>query len=379
MPLPLYDNEYLVVGAGLSGATIAHLLAKRKHRRVLVVEKENYLGGNSSDYEYYPGALVSRFGAHIFHTRDKSVWDFIRQFDTWSEYKHTVGTMVNGKIVPFPISISTLNSAYGLNIRSADDMKNWLANQIVSNNNPQNAEEYLLTTVGNRLYRDFYAGYSKKQWGMDLKDVEPSVVKRVEIRFNHNTDFFPDEYQGIPNGGYSQVVHQMLSEPNINVMYNTDIFDILKKTRYLGNIIYTGKLDQLAQFLGFDIGHLQYRCIRSDFETHETSVIQPYAVINYPDASVPYTRTIEYKKIFSKSLPEKTIISREYVDSSGIPSYPLMNKAELSKADRYRNYVLKSHYFGRQVHLSGRLANYRYYNMDQAVAEGMRLVESLSD
>jgi UDP-galactopyranose mutase len=359
----------VIVGAGLSGAVFAERCANVLNKKVIVIEKRQHVAGNCYDFIDENGIIVSKYGAHIFHTSDKEVWQYIQKFAKWHPYEHKVLSYVNGKLVPIPININTVNHLLGLNLKSSLSMKKWIRSQTIKTKNFINSEEVALSRVGNKkLYELMFKNYTYKQWSFWPKELEPSVLSRIPIRFNKNDRYFDDVYEAIPNKGYTDLIEQMLSNPLIEVVLNTDYFDIKKSLPKESTIVYTGPIDRYFDNK-FDV--LQYRSLRFETETINTESYQQAAVINYPSLAVPYTRIVEYKKLYG-SKSNKTVISREFPTWEGEPFYPVPTQRN---RDLYEKYKYEASQIPNTIFV-GRLANYKYFNMDQAIKNALQIFMS---
>jgi len=352
--------EYLIVGAGITGVTAANILAKEQNKRVLIVEKRRHIGGNCYDYHNEYGLLVHKYGPHIFHTNYKEVWEYLSQFTQWIPYQHKVLAYVDGKLVPIPINLNTINLLFGYSFNSKE-MENWIE---VNRNNiesPENAEEMVLSRMGKILYKKFFKNYTKKQWGISAQELEPMVTARIPIRFNKDDRYFTDRYQGIPQAGYTKMFENMLADKNIDVLLGVD-YKKLEEIIKFNRIIYTGPIDY---FFDFQFGRLPYRSLRFEMKTLDIEFYQEAGVINYPN-DYDFTRVTEYKHITGQKHKKTTICyeyPQEYKEGNNVPAYPIPKKEYKEIYLRYKKEAdkLKSVYF------LGRLAEYRYMNMDECV------------
>lgn len=359
----------VIIGAGLSGAVLAERYANVLKRKVIVIEKRNHVAGNCYDFLDENGIYVSKYGAHIFHTSDSGVWDYVNQFSTWNSYEHKVISNVNGVLVPVPINITTVNTLLGLDINSPEEMRSWIESQVPHISKVTNSEEAALARFGNKkLYELLFKDYTFKQWSMWPRDLEPSVLSRIPIRFDFNDRYFSDSYEAIPSEGYTKFIENMLSNPLIEVVLDTDYFDIKSSLPPYHKLIYTGPIDR---YFDNKFDKLQYRSLHFEFETLNVTDFQPGAVVNYPSLDVPFTRIVEYKKLYN-SKSSKTVISREYPSWDGEPYYPVPTQANRDLYEKYRNEAEKS----KDVIFAGRLANYKYFNMDQAIKNALDIFEN---
>ncbi|MBP2056943.1 UDP-galactopyranose mutase [Lactobacillus colini] len=359
--------KILIVGSGLYGAVFAHEATKRGHQ-VTVIEKRNHIAGNIYTEEI-DGIQVHKYGAHIFHTSNKKVWDYIQQFAEFNRYTNSPVANYKGHMYNLPFNMNTFSEMWGVRTpQEAMDKINEQRKEIAGKE-PQNLEEQAISLIGRDIYEKLIKGYTEKQWGRKATDLPPFIIKRLPVRLTYDNNYFNDDYQGIPKGGYTQIVEKMLDNPNITVKLNTDFFD--KKDEYLKSfdkIVYTGPIDQ---FFDYKLGHLEYRSLR--FETEEKNVgnYQGNAVINYTEAEIPYTRIIEHKHFeFGKGDEDKTIITREYPAEwkpGDEPYYPVNDDKNNELYAEYKDLADKED----KVIFGGRLGQYKYYNMDQVIAASL--------
>jgi UDP-galactopyranose mutase len=365
----MHDTKYdiIVAGAGISGATLAERFATVCHKKVLVIEKRDHIGGNCYDYVDEAGVLVSKYGAHIFHTNYEDVWEYVGKFTDWFPYVHKVVSVVDGKIVPVPVNITTVNLLFGLSIQSEEEMKLWLQKQIVPMQSPQNSEESALSRVGPALYEKMFKLYTQKQWDVSPKELDASVLDRIPVRTNFDDRYFTDEHQGMPKEGYTKLFEKMLNHPNITLKLNTDYFTLQKELPKEAPLFFTGPIDG---FFGYKFGEkLQYRSIRFVFESFTREFYQDHAVINYPNDH-EYTRIVEYKHLTGQNCANTTI-SKEYPTWDGEPYYPVPSKRNREVYDAYQKEALTIE--AKHTYFVGRLANYKYFNMDQAFKNALDL------
>jgi UDP-galactopyranose mutase len=358
--------DYLIVGAGFAGAVLAERLASVANKKVLLVDKRGHIGGNTFDYYNKDGLLVHKYGPHIFHTNSRDVYDYIGQFTCWRPYEHRVLASVDGMLVPIPINLNTINTLYGLNL-SADEVPAFLAARAEKKDQILTSEDVVMNKVGRDLYEKFFKGYTKKQWDLDPSELDASVAARIPTRSNRDNRYFTDTYQAMPLHGYSRLFENMLNHPNIKIMLNTDykeIEDIIPFKK----MIYTGPVDY---YFDYCYGKLPYRSIEFVFETIETEVFQSTGTINYPNEH-PYTRVTEFKYLTGQKHPKTTVVF-EYPKEEGDPYYPVPRR---ENADLYKKYQLLAGEL-ENVYFTGRLATYKYYNMDQVVAQSLTLFKRI--
>lgn len=357
--------DYLIVGAGFAGSVVAERLAS-KGKKILLVDKRNHIAGNTYDYFNKDGILVHKYGPHIFHTNSREVYDYLGQFTTWRPYEHRVLASVDGMLVPIPINLNTINKLYGLNL-SSDEVENFLKSKAICKDRILTSEDVVVSKVGKELYEKFFKGYTKKQWDLDPSELDASVTARIPTRNNKDDRYFTDTYQAMPLYGYTKMFEKMLSHPNIKVMLNTDYKEI-ESEFYFKKMIYTGPVDY---FFDYRFGKLPYRSIDFKFETVESENFQPTGTVNYPNEQ-PYTRVTEFKYLTGQK-HHKTSIVYEYPKAEGDPYYPVP-RAE--NAELYKKYQLLAAEL-KNVHFVGRLATYKYYNMDQVVAQSLTLFKKI--
>jgi UDP-galactopyranose mutase len=359
--------DYLIVGAGFSGATLAERLASQSGKRILIVDKRNHIGGNAYDCYDNAGILVHRYGPHIFHTNSKMVFDYLSQFTQWRAYQHRVLASVDGQLVPIPINLDTINQLYGLKMSSME-FAQFLVSVAEPRDEIRTSEDVVVSKVGRELYEKFFRGYTRKQWGIDPSELDASVTARVPTRTNRDGRYFTDSYQAMPLHGFTRMFENMLSHSNIRVMLNTDYRELVDVIPFR-EMIYTGPVDD---YFDYRYGKLPYRSINFQFETHDTPTYQSAAVINYPN-DYAYTRVTEFKYLTGQQ-HSKTTIVYEFPQDDGDAYYPVPRP---ENGELYRKYQALAGATPK-VHFAGRLATYKYYNMDQVVAQALTLFGKLS-
>lgn len=366
--------DIVVIGAGISGATLAERYASLG-KRVLVLEKREHIGGNCYDFDNEHGLLVSKYGAHLFHTAYQEVWEYVNRFSAWYPYEHKVLARVDGQLVPIPVNIITVNRIFGLKLESEHEMQQWLDRVQVKTARPRNGEEAALSRVGHVLYEKMFKHYTKKQWDKYPCELDPSVLERVPVRTNFDCRYFSDKYQALPEKGYTQLFRAILDHPNITVRLNTDYFTVKESPDVADcdKTFYAGPIDRFFDFKHSVEQKLQWRSIRFEWETHDVEFFQENSVINYPDPKDgDFTRIVEYKHFTGQSHP-KTSISREYTTDAGDPYYPVPNPDNERIFLKYKEDADRLE----RVHFVGRLANYKYFNMDQAFKNALDLFHRL--
>ena len=357
--------DYLVVGAGFAGAVCAERLASAG-RRVLVVDRRPHIGGNAYDELDAAGVLVHRYGPHIFHTNAASVFSYLSRFTSWRPYEHRVLAQVDGRLLPIPINLDTVNGMFGTS-HTEQTVDAFLASLAEPVDRVITSEDVVVSNVGRRLYEAFFRGYTRKQWGLDPSQLDASVAARIPYRTNRDDRYFTDTFQAMPAAGYTAMFSRMLAHPNITVRTATDWRTIDGVVPYR-EIIYTGPVDE---FFDHRFGALPYRSLDFEFETLGTEWAQPVGTVNYPNDH-EYTRQTEFKHLTGQSMPVTTVV-REHPRAEGDPYYPIPRPETKALYERYR--ALAEATAG--VHFVGRLATYRYYNMDQVVAQALTTAAKL--
>ena len=360
--------DYLVVGAGLAGSTLAERLASQLDARVLVVDKRPHVAGNAHDALTSDGLRYHRYGPHVFHTNSAAVVKYLGAFTSWRPYEHRVLARLGDQLLPIPINLTTINALYGLNLDRTGATR-FLAAKAQPRTHIRNSEDYILAQVGSELYEAFFRGYTRKQWGLDPSELDASVCGRIPLRTTLDDRYFTDAFQAMPSDGYTAMVEAMLTHPNIEVVLGHDFATIADRVRF-NHLIYTGPIDE---YYGWRFGRLPYRSLRIDFETVDTVWVQPVGCINDPSPDVPFIRTTEYKHLTGQT-HAKTIVSREFPTGDGEPYYPVPRPDNRAL---HRKYALLAS-TDRAVTFVGRLAEYRYYNMDQVVASALVHFENLA-
>lgn len=357
---PHYD--YLVVGAGFAGAVMAERLASDGGKRVLVIDRRPHIAGNAYDRLDSAGILIHQYGPHIFHTNSADVFAYLSRFTGWRRYEHRVLAEVDGQRVPIPINRTTLNQLYGLSLKSDAEAEAFLETQRAPVADVRTSEDVVVAAVGHDLYRKFFRGYTRKQWGHDPSELDKAVTARVPTRSNTDDRYFTDSYQFMPANGYTAMFERMLDHPLIDVRLGVEFEDVRDEVSY-DRLVFTGTIDQ---YFGYRYGRLPYRSLRFQHETLDVPQHQQVAVVNYPDEAVPYTRVTEYKHLTGQESP-RTSITYEYPSATGDPYYPIPRAENQALYKRYEALALAEP----DVIFVGRLATYRYYNMDQVVGQAL--------
>ncbi len=354
--------DVLVVGAGFAGSVMAERLATGSGRSVLVIDKREHIAGNAFDHKDGAGILVHKYGPHIFHTNSRDILDYLSRFTRWLPYEHRVLAQVDDKLVPMPINRTTLNVLYGLDLATDAEAEAYLKSVAVDVPEIRSSRDTVVAQVGVDLYEKFFEGYTRKQWGIDPSELDKSVAARVPARTNTDDRYFTDTYQCMPARGYTAMFAAMLDEPRITVMTGQS-FDDLPDDITWDHLVWSGPIDE---YFGHRLGKLPYRSLRFEHETLKCEQAQPVAVVNYPDEAVPYTRITEYKHLTGQRAPV-TSVTREYPADEGDPYYPIPNEAAQAMYKRYDALARACD----NVTFVGRLATYRYYNMDQIVGQAL--------
>jgi len=360
--------DWLIVGAGFAGATLAERIASQRGEKVLVIDRRPHIGGNAYDRHNDDGLLVHNYGPHIFHTNSAAIFDHLSQFTEWRKYEHRVLGMVDEQLVPIPINLDTVNKLYNLQLTS-EELPGWFASRAEQVETIRTSEDVVVSVVGRELYEKFFQGYTRKQWGMDPSELDKSVTARVPTRTNRDDRYFTDTHQYMPKHGYTRMFEKMLSHPNIKVMTQTDFADVKDEIEYR-NLIWTGPIDE---YFGFQFGKLPYRSLQFRHETLDTEQFLPTGTVNYPQTEA-YTRVSEYKHMTGQVHP-KTAITYEYPSAVGDPYYPIPRPENAELYKRYEALALATS----DVWFVGRLATYRYYNMDQVTGQALATFRRIQD
>lgn len=362
--------DILIVGAGISGAVLARQYAEILGKKVLVIEKRDHVGGNCYDFINEEGLLMPKYGPHYFHTSLEDVWAYVNRFSDWVPYEHRNLSFVDEKLVPTPINITTVNTLFGLNLKDEAEMKEWLAKNTEHIPHPRNSEESGLARFGKVLYEKMFKSYIRKHWDVWPVDLDALVVDRIPMRTNFDDRAFSDAHQAMPKDGYTKMFERIFSHPNIEVRLNCDWEAEKESLPKVEKLFFTGKIDQ---YFAYKFGErLQYRSVRFDFETHDVEYYQPATTVYYPDPAVPHMRISEPKHSTGQKHPKTTII-KEYGTWDGEPYYPVPSKRNLELFARYQKEAEKLEKQG--VYFVGRLANYKYFDMDKAFKNALDFFE----
>jgi len=358
--------DFLIVGSGIFGATCAYELNKKGYK-VCVLEKKNHIGGNCYT-EKWDDINIHIYGAHIFHTSNEKVWNWINQFTEFNSYTHTIVANYKNEIYPLPFNMFTFSKMW--NITHPKEAKKIIKRQSKKINKPNNLEEQAIKLVGTDVYEKLIKGYTTKQWKKEPKDLPKEIINRLPVRFTYDNNYFNDKYQGIPIGGYTQIFEKLLD--GIDVIYNTDY--LLSKSYWddlSDKIIYTGTIDS---YYNYQYGYLEYKTVRLEHEYHRIDNYQGTSIINYTDIDIPYTRIIEHKH-FENSKTDSTWISKEYpieyIPEKIEPSYPVNDEINNEIYLKYKQLSLSQD----KVLFGGRLGEYKYYDMDKVLLSAFEKLE----
>jgi len=356
--------DYLIVGAGFAGSVLAERLASQHGARVLLIDRRPHVGGNAYDEPNEDGILYHKYGPHIFHTNSDQVVDYLSQFTEWRPYEHRVRAVVRDKLVPIPINRTTLNTLFGLDLKTDEEAAEYLASRAEPVDDIKTSEDVVINAVGRVLYELFFQGYTRKQWGLDPSELDKQVTSRIPTRTNTDDRYFGDKFQAMPLNGYTAMFEKMLDHPLIDKRLGTDFRDIKDRAFEIADhVIYTGPIDE---YFDFRFGKLPYRSLKFDHQTLDEKQHQLVAVVNYPSPDVPYTRISEYKHLTGQEHP-RTTITYEYPSAEGDPYYPIPRAENQELFKKYEALADQTD----NVTFVGRLATYRYYNMDQIVGQAL--------
>ncbi|GAY23919.1 UDP-galactopyranose mutase [Sphingobium fuliginis] len=354
--------DVMVVGAGFAGAVMAERLAADGGRKVLLVDRRPHVGGNAYDELDDAGVLIHRYGPHIFHTNSQEIFDYLSRFTQWRPYEHRVLAAVDDLLVPMPINRTTLNMLYGLDLGTEEEAAAFLAAQAEPVSVVRTSEDVVISAVGRELYQKFFQGYTRKQWGLDPSELDKAVTSRVPTRTNKDDRYFTDRFQAMPLEGYTRMFERMLDHPNIDILLGVDYCEARDAYPH-DHLVFTGPIDE---YFGYRHGKLPYRSLRFQHVSLDVDRFQPVAVVNYPSPDVPHTRITEYKHLTGQQVPG-TSITYEFPAADGDPYYPIPRPENQQLFKRYEALAMVQ----TDVTFVGRLATYRYYNMDQVVGQAL--------
>lgn len=366
----MFDN--IIIGAGLSGVVIAERIATQLNEKVLIIEKRINIAGNCYDYEDENGILIQEYGPHIFHTDYKDVWNYISQFTDWIRYQHKVLGFIDGKHVTIPFNLNTLYGLMPLKLAERLEEKligNFGYNKKVPILELKKIKDKDLKYLADFIYEKIFLHYSEKQWGLKPEDIDFSVTARVPVIISRDDRYFQDKYQGIPKEGYTKLFEKMTQNKNIEVQLEIDFKDIRDKLKYK-KMFFTGAIDE---FFDYKFGKLDYRYVNIDFQTLNIENYQSAAVVNYPN-DYNYTRITEFKK-FSMSKSKYTTIGIEYPGNRGFMAWPVLNERNNEIFQKYWKEAEKLK--EKNIYFIGRLAEYKYYDMDDAVVNSLKMFDNI--
>ncbi len=356
--------DVLIVGAGYAGSVLAERLAAGSGKRILLIDRRPHIAGNAYDRRDDAGILFHQYGPHIFHTNSEDVFQYLSRFTKWRPYEHRVRASVEGKLVPMPINRTTLNLLYGLDLETEEQTAAFLASRAEHREEIRTSEDVVISSVGRDLYQKFFRGYTRKQWALDPSELDKSVAARVPARTNTDDRYFTDKFQAMPLRGFTAMFENMLDHDDITLELGVDFEDVRGET-LADQIIYTGPIDE---YFGYRFGRLPYRSLSFRHLTLDKEWLQPVAVVNYPDESIPYTRVTEYKHLTGQQAA-KTSVTYEFPCDTGDPYYPIPRPENQALFKRYEALARTTP----KVMFAGRLGTYRYYNMDQVVGQALSI------
>jgi UDP-galactopyranose mutase len=359
--------DYLIVGAGFAGSVLAERLARGAGKSVLICDRRDHIAGNAYDHRDAAGILVHKYGPHIFHTNSKEIFDYLSRFTAWRNYEHRVLAKVDGQLVPVPINLDTINKIYGRNFTETE-AADFLASLAEPCATLRTSEDVVVSKIGRELYEKFFRGYSRKQWGVDPSELDAQVTARIPVRTNRDDRYFTDQYQSMPKHGYTRMFENMLDHSNIEIVLKADYREVAKEVAYR-KLIYTGPVDE---FFDLRYGKLPYRSLQFQHTTLDCEWFQPTAVVNYPN-DFSFTRITEFKHLTGQQHARTSVVC-EYPCAEGDPYYPIPRPANAAIYAKYRELAMSCP----NVHFVGRLATYRYYNMDQVVGQALTLYKKLA-
>ena len=364
------DKPILIVGAGLSGSVLAERFSSI-NKKIILIEQRNHIGGNCYDYiNEETNIRLCKYGAHIFHTNNDDVWNYVNKFSEWINYEHKVLSKIDDNFVPIPVNINTINILFNLNLKTNEEQNNWLNNNIRKYENITNSEEMANSLIGDKLYELLIHDYTYKQWNKYPCELSSDVLKRIPVNIGDFSGYFKDKYQALPKQGYTNLFNNLVKHENIDVILNIDYdtFMTSHKKEEFSMIIFTGPIDTYFK----NLPKLEYRSIDFIHEIHYINQYQPNSVINYPQKNVPWTRIVEHKHFPNSNIEIKkecTLITKEITNDNGEPYYPILNDRNIYIYQIYKDLALKEE--ENNVYFLGRLATYKYYNMDQAIENSL--------
>ena len=359
--------DYLIVGAGFAGSVLAERLAVGLGKKVLVCDRRNHVGGNAYDHPDAAGILVHKYGPHIFHTNSSEIFSYLSRFTAWRDYEHRVLASVEGKLLPIPINLDTINRLYDLSL-SEHEVADFLSARADRIEKPRTSEEVVLSRVGRDLYEKFFRNYTRKQWGIDPSQLDAQVTARIPVRTNRDDRYFTDQFQSMPKHGFTRMFENMLDHGNIGLALGADYRELGDEVEF-GQVIYSGPIDE---FFDYRFGKLPYRSLHFEHRTFDLQWLQPVAVVNYPNEH-DYTRITEFKHLTGQQ-HARTSVVYEYPRAEGDPYYPVPRPENAAIYAKYRALAESSP----NVRFVGRLGTYRYYNMDQVVGQALTVARKIA-
>jgi UDP-galactopyranose mutase len=359
--------HYLVVGAGFAGCIVAERLARGSGKTVLLMDRRSHIGGNAFDHYDKSGILIHRYGPHIFHTNSREVFEYLSRFTDWRGYEHRVRASIEGRLLPIPINLDTINTFYGLQLSSSSEMEAFLSQLAEPRAAILTSEDVIVSKLGRELYEKFFRNYTRKQWGLDPSELDACVTARIPVRTNRDDRYFTDSYQAMPLHGFTRMFENMVDDRRIKILLNCDYREI-RHSFPQAKTVFTGPIDE---YFDYRFGKLPYRSLEFRHETVDEACYQPAPVINYPNDHA-YTRITEFKYLTGQSHP-KTSIVYEYPRSEGDPYYPIPRAENQEMYLKYQALAARTP----NVHFVGRLATYKYYNMDQVAAQALSLYSKI--
>ena len=361
--------DVVIIGCGLSGIVMADQFVNKYDYKILIIDKRNHIGGNCYDYvDEKTGVLMNKYGAQLFHTNDDDVYNYVTSFSKWIKWEHKVLGKIDDKYLPIPVNITTVNNIFNLNIKSSNEMDIWLKNNQIKYEKIKNGEEMAKSRVGEILYDKIFKHYTYKQWKKYPDELLPEVLARISVRYSFDDRYFSDKYQILPEKGYTQFFQSILdkNKNNIDVKLNTDYFSIKDSIPKDKIIIYTGPIDHYYSDKG--LPKLEYRSINFHIDYKmNTEYYQPNSVVNYPGKETKFTRCVEYKHFLNQK-SDHTVYVKETTTDNGEPYYPVLNDRNIKLYEKYQN---MSKLENNNVHFIGRLASFKYFNMDQAIKNSL--------
>jgi UDP-galactopyranose mutase len=364
----LKKYDYLIVGAGFAGSVMAERLAADGDKKVLVIDQRPHIAGNAFDERDSSGLLVHRYGPHIFHTNSSDIFEYLSEFTDWRPYEHRVLADIDGQQVPIPINRTTINLLYDLNLKTDAEAAEFLASRAEPVDVIKTSEDVVVAAIGRELYENFFRGYTRKQWGLDPSELNKSVTARIPTRTNTDDRYFTDKFQAMPADGYTAMFANMLNHPNIEVVLGVYYHEVADKIAF-DQLIWTGPIDQ---YFGYCFGPLPYRSLKFEHRTLQQPNFQAVGTVNYPGEDVPYTRITEFKHLTGDTSAETSIVY-EYPSAEGDPYYPVPREENQQLYAKYQRLADAS-----DTIFVGRLATYKYYNMDQIVGQALATYRRLT-